>query len=165
LPRRDFFFMQRALVALRAGDAGVLGLLQRLDVLALGVAGAADELAVAPALDGQLGAALGAAAALDDLRLLGLGLVGVQVAGVVALRVVGAADEQPVAAQALGQLAAALGALLVDELLGDVLALDVLLGVVDAVLERLPELLQQRNPVLFAAGDGVEFVLQPAVKS
>jgi hypothetical protein len=33
--------------------------------------------------------------------------------------------------------------------------------VVDAVLERLPEVLQQRNPVLFAAGDGVELVFQP----
>ena len=36
-----------------------------------------------------------------------------------------------------------------------------LLGVVDLRLEWLPELLQQRNPVLFAARDGIEGVLEP----
>ena len=65
------------------------------------------------------------------------------------------------AAQADRQGGAALGAGLVHRLLGHVAALDVFLDVIDALLEGLPELLQQRHPLLLAPGDGVELVLQP----
>src|SRR5215472_13845183 len=72
-----------ALLALRALHARVRRLLQGLDVLAVRVAGAADELAVAAAADDEVRVAL---RALPPLDLLGLGgLLGglVQVAGVV----------------------------------------------------------------------------------
>src|SRR5215469_18907035 len=84
---------ERALLALGAFHARVRRLLQGLDVLAVRVAGAADELAVAAAADQQVRAALRALPALDFL---GLGrLLGgfVQIPGVVAVGVAGAADE------------------------------------------------------------------------
>ena len=156
-----FFLQQCALAALGTGHPRVLGAFQGLDVSALGIAGAADELAVLAALDLQGGAAVGAGAPLHQFRgggFLALGLR--QVPGVIALGILGAADEATVAAQANREGGAALGAGLVQGLLGNVAALDVLLDVIDALLEGLPELLQQWHPLLLAAGDGVEFVLQ-----
>src|SRR5215469_10752190 len=140
------------LLALGTLDAGVRRLLQGLDVLAVRVAGAADELAVAAAADDEVGVALGALPAFDLLRLGGLlgGLV--QVAGVVAVRVAGAADEAAAAAEPDRQRLAALRAGLVKRLGGDVLARDVLFLVVHQLLERVPELVHHRHPFLLAAG-------------
>src|SRR5690606_6390403 len=109
-------FEHRSLTALGALDAGVLGLLERLHVAAVGVAAAADELAVAPALDHQIRAALGAGAPLDDLGLVRAAGGVLDVARVVAFGVAGAADEVAVAPEALGQALAALGAVLVQHL-------------------------------------------------
>src|SRR5215472_370776 len=98
-----------ALLALRALHTGVRRGFQRLDVLAVRIARAADELAVAAAADDEVRAALRALAALDLLRLGRLlgGLV--QVAGVIAVRVAGAADEAAAAAETDGERLAAPG--------------------------------------------------------
>src|SRR6185312_8627933 len=114
------------LLAFGALDAGVRRLLQGLDVLAVRVTGAADELAVAAAADDEVGVALGALPAFDLLRLGGLFRGLIQVAGVVALRVAGAADEAAATAEPDGERLGALGAGLVHGLGGHVLARDAL---------------------------------------
>ncbi len=156
------FFQQGPLVALGAGDAGVLRTLQGFDIAALGIGAAADEFAVFAVLHQQLGAAFRALAVGDDLGGGAFGPGGVrEVPGVIAFRVFGAADEAAVAPEADREGGTALGTGLFDDFLGDVATLDVLLGVIDPVLEGPPELFQQGDPVFFSAGDGVELVLQP----
>src|SRR3990170_4049531 len=98
------------LLALRAQHAGIGRFFQRLHVLAVRVIAATDELAVAAALDDQVGFALRALAIRHDLGLVaGAGGL-VHVARIVAVGIAGAADEVAVAAEAFRQLLAALRA-------------------------------------------------------
>ena len=151
-------------LAFRALDTGVARLFQRLDVLALRVVGAADELAVAALLDHQLTPVLRADPVFDDDRcfFFGGGLLGgfVQVAGVVAVRVAGAADKATALAEADVQRLAALRAGFVEAFGGDLGAADAfLLG--NLLVESLPEAVEHRNPLALAGGDIVKLVFEP----
>ena len=64
---------------------------------AVGIAGAANKLAIFPALDNQIRIALWAFSALNNLWLFLLFAVAIEVAGVAALWVVGASDKTTVA--------------------------------------------------------------------
>src|SRR3569833_2074046 len=146
-------------MTLGAGDLSVGRLLQRLDEFAFRIIAAADELAVPAAAHNQRRFALRAAAALHHFRHLRLFVVA-EATGVVALGITGTADEAPAAAEAGGERLATLGAGLVHRFLRDILTGDVLLGVVDAILEWLPECAQQWHPLFFAARHRVELVFQ-----
>ena len=155
-------------LAHRAGDAGITRLFQGLDVLALGVVGAADELAEAALLDDELAAILRTHPVFDHHQFFLLGRGGrgsffggfVEVAGVVAFRVAGAADEAAALAEADVQRLAALGAGFVELLGGDFGAADAFLFL-QLLLEALPEAVEHRHPLALAVGDVVKLVFQP----
>ena len=129
-------------------------------MLALGIGRAADKLSVATVANQQVGVALGALAILDDFRLLFLAALA-EIARVAAVRIACAGDEAAVAPKLDDEILAALRALLVGWLLGDFRTIDIDACVLDAILEGLPEFFEQRDPLLLASRDGIEFVLEP----
>src|SRR5437899_5442650 len=157
-----------ALPALWADHSGLL--LRLLDVLAVGVAGAADERPEpATALRKRL-AAVGAYLALEDLELrllLTLERLGV-IAGarrerlaLLALLEAGARVEASVAPELDDHRTSALGADAIGGLLGHVRLLDRLGLLLDKLAERLEEVADDRDPLDLAVGDLVEVLLHP----
>ena len=86
-------------MALGALDTGIGRFFDRLDVLAVRVTAATDELAVATVLDDEVTITLGALTALQDLGILTV-IITVQVACVVALRVTHTTDKAATPAEA-----------------------------------------------------------------
>src|SRR5574343_1040519 len=153
-------FDQVAGLALRAFHAGVLGFFQRLDVFALGVVGAADELAIRAVFHHQLSAVFRAHAVFDHHGrfLRGVGVI-VEVAGVVAFRVAGAADKAAALAKADVPRLAALGAGFVQRFGGDFGAAYAFFFF-QLLVKALPEALQHRHPLALAGGDFIELIFQ-----
>src|SRR3989442_3813653 len=161
-----------ALPALWADHSGLL--LRLLDVLAVGVAGAADERPEpATALRKRL-AAVGAYLALEDLELrllLTLERLGV-IAGarrerlaLLALLEAGARVEAAVSPELDDHRPSALGADAVSGLLGHVRLLDRLRLLLDKLAERLKEVANHGDPLDLAVGDLVEVLLHPRGES